>query len=157
MEEPDHPGLQAADQARQRRLAHQIIARFRQPSAGQFEGRIKTKGVEIVAILVAAGAMANIRARIMSAWLCVVLEGSRVSFMHDERRSDSPGPFSISRNNKTPPSEESRPPSKRACNSLPETGDKTGDMRWFYSWRAVGFPRSWIWSTHPKHYDISTG
>jgi len=42
-------------EARQGRLAHQIIARLGQASAGQLEGRIKTQNVEVVAVLVAAG------------------------------------------------------------------------------------------------------
>jgi len=59
----------------------------------------------------------------------------------------SPRPFSISRSNKTPPSDESRPPSNRTCNSLPATGDKPGRYgivsfmvsRRFSCYRSFGF------------------
>ena len=42
-------------QPRQGWLAHQIIAAFREPPAGQLEGRIETQGIKIVAVLVTAG------------------------------------------------------------------------------------------------------
>ena len=48
------PGGQVL-QARQGGLAHQIAATFRQPPAGQLEGRVVTQAIQIVAVLVAAG------------------------------------------------------------------------------------------------------
>jgi len=67
-----------------------------------------------------------IRARIMSARLCLVLEGSLSSRRHDANNPPRPRPCSIPRNNKTPPSEDSRPPSNRVHKALPATGDKPG-------------------------------
>ena len=42
-------------EARQGRLAHQIIARLGQAPTGQLERRIETQNVEVVAVLIAAG------------------------------------------------------------------------------------------------------
>ena len=42
-------------QPRQGWLAHQVIAAFRQPPAGQLKGRVDAQGIKIVAILIAAG------------------------------------------------------------------------------------------------------
>ena len=70
--------------------------------------------------------MANIRARIMSAYVWVVLAGSRSSVTQEASKSEIPSRLSIPGNNNTPPSDDSRPPSNRAHNSLPSTGDKPG-------------------------------
>ena len=52
--------------------------------------------------------------------------GTAVSVPNEASKSAIPSRLSIPANNKTPPSDDSRPPSNRAHNSLPATGDKPG-------------------------------
>ena len=57
------------------------------------------------------------RAALQQEW--VVLAGSRVSVRQLPRRAARPSRFSIPRSNSTPPSDDNRPPSKRAHNLPP--------------------------------------
>jgi hypothetical protein len=95
-------------------------------------------------------AMANIRARVISAWLWIVLEGSRSSGRQDASLSARPRPLSILRNNTTPPSEDSRPPSNQTHISLSATGDKPGRKGIFLVMMGVGSSRVGDWIFHQK-------
>src|SRR6266478_4278472 len=66
------------------------------------------------------------RKRMISANRCTTRSGARGSFMHAAKRSANPSRLSISRKTSNPPSEDSRPPSKRAATALPRTGDRPG-------------------------------
>ncbi len=68
-------------------------------------------------------------ARIMSAWLWMTRLGSRASGTQALSIAAMPSRFSISRKMRTPPSEESCPPSNVAVISLPPTGDSPGRKR----------------------------
>jgi hypothetical protein len=67
--------------------------------------------------------MANIHARTMSAYLWVVLAESRSSVTRQASGSAIRRRLSVPANNKTPPSDDNRPPSNRAHSPVPATGD----------------------------------
>ena len=64
-------------------------------------------------------------------WLrvCVIRSGARGSSMHAARRSATLSRCSTSRSARTPPSDESEPPSNLATTDLPATGDRPGRGR----------------------------
>src|SRR5258708_40371035 len=62
----------------------------------------------------------------ISASRCTTFSGIRGSLRQPARRSANPSRLSISRKASKPPSEDSRPPSKRATTALPCTGDRPG-------------------------------
>jgi hypothetical protein len=66
------------------------------------------------------------RNRMISAKRCTTFSGIRGSLRQPAKRSASPSWRSISRKASKPPSEDSRPPSKRATTALPCTGDRPG-------------------------------
>src|ERR1700674_1446970 len=71
-------------------------------------------------------AIISMRNRIISAKRCTTFSGARGSLRQRASRSANPSRRSTSRKTSNPPSEDSRPPSKRATTALPWTGDKPG-------------------------------
>jgi arginine decarboxylase len=65
--------------ARDGRLRAEVTAAVRQPSAGQLKRWIEAQPVEVVAIGIAPQPIASMRARRISATVCVMCEGSRWS------------------------------------------------------------------------------
>ena len=66
------------------------------------------------------------RKRMISAKRCTTFSGIRGSFRQAAKRSAIASRRSISRKANKPPSEDSRPPPKRAMTALPCTGDRPG-------------------------------
>ena len=64
-------------------------------------------------------AIISSRKRMMSASVCVICSGARGSSMQAASRSATRSRCSISRNTRTPPSDDSRPPSNWATTVLP--------------------------------------
>src|SRR5271166_2331500 len=65
----------------------------------------------------------------MSARLWVICSGARRSTMHAASRSATRSRCWTSRNAKTPPSDDSNPPSNLTTTDLPETDDQTGQRQ----------------------------
>jgi hypothetical protein len=105
-------------------LRAQILARG-QTIERQFEHRVAAQRVGVVAVLLAA-AIISMRNWMISAKRCTTFSGVRGSLRHLASRSANPSRRSISRKASKPPSEDSRPPSKRATTALPCTGDRPG-------------------------------
>jgi len=77
-----------------------------------------------------------------SSWM--VRTGSRASRRQDASIPEKFIPRSISRSNNTPPSDDSAPPSKRACISCRSTGDRPGRkgvlsfmVGWIFCWKRM--------------------
>ena len=88
------------------------------PGAVEHDDRLKTVIVEV--------GVSNIRKRKMSATLCTVRGGSRGSSIPAANHPATSSRRSTSRSAKSLASDDNAPPSERALNALPFTGDKPG-------------------------------
>src|ERR1700752_4585267 len=111
------PSVGEVFQPRDRRLRAQLFAR-RQTIQRQLKHRVpRSLSASLPSSYPAA--IISMRNRMISAKRCTTLSGARGSTRQLARRSDKPSRRSISRSASKPPSDDSRPPSKRATTALP--------------------------------------